>query len=336
MTVLYVREQGATVRREQEEVRVTLNGKELASSPVRDVEQVVLCGNVQVTTQAVALLMKHDVDVVFLSFAGTFRGRMIKSGSKFARLRHAQLQISGDEKRCLPLAGAMVRAKLSNQRNHLHALAERSGNQVGGRLRRAAQGIDRMRRQSVQAATTDALRGYEGKSGVYYFGGIKDLLDTSWSFNGRKYYPAPDPFNALLSFGYTLLLKDVTAAIQMVGLDPFLGCLHALAYDRPSLALDLMEEFRPLVVDVTVLNLVLSGKIKAGNFTFTSNPKRPVELGSQLIPVVIEAYEKRMDETVMHRPGGSHNKLRRCLELQTRMFSRVVMGRRQQYEGMVL
>jgi CRISPR-associated protein Cas1 len=342
MTILYVREQGAMVRRDVEQIRVTLRDKEsrrervLMTAAVREVEQVVLYGNVQLTTQAAALLLQHNADIVFLSFSGAFRGRLVNEGSKFARLRHAQLRLAGDEARSLAVAKNVVRAKLANQRNLLQALTERVAPPVVEQLQRAAQGIDQMRRGCGRAGDADGLRGFEGKAGVYYFEAIRALLDQSWAFRGRKYYPAPDPFNALLSFGYALLQKDVTATLQVVGLDPYLGCFHALEYGRPSLTLDLMEEFRPLVVDWAMLDLVLAGKVKAADFTFTGNSERPVELGPKLIPLVIAAYEGRVTSPVMHGPSAAQNTLRRCLELQARIFARVVMGAREEYEGLVV
>lgn len=335
MTVLYVQEQGALVRRDGEEVRVTMDKQVLTRLPIREVEQVVLCGNVQLTTQAAALLLQHEVDVVFLSFYGTFRGRLLKEGSKFARLRHAQLRLSGDDQRSVAVAKGIVRAKLSNQRNLLNRLAQGAQPDVAPLLRRAAEGIERMRHESSGARDPDVLRGYEGKAGAFYFGAVAALLDRSWSFGGRKYYPAPDPVNAALSFGYALLQKDIAATVQLVGLDPYLGCFHAMQYDRPSLVLDLMEEFRPLAVDEAILGLIIAGKLKPAEFTFTGNPERPVELGSTLIPRIIQAYEARATSAISHTPSGEQNVLRRCYELQARIFARVVMGGRDQYEGVV-
>jgi CRISPR-associated protein Cas1 len=336
MTVLYVQEQGAVVRRDGEEVRVTMDEKVLTRAPVREVEQVVVCGNVQITTQAGALLLQNDVDVVFLSYHGTFRGRWVKGeGLKFAKLRHAQLQLAGDERRSVEVAKGVVRAKLANQRNLLAVLTKVAGPEAAATLARAIEGIERMRRDSSLARDPDTLRGYEGKAGAFYFAAVGALLDRSWSFQGRKYYPAPDPFNAALSFGYALLQKDISATVQLVGLDPFLGCFHAMQYDRPSLVLDLMEEFRPLAVDRVMLDLVLSGKLKPAEFTFTGNEDRPVELGATLIPRIIQAYEARVAGPVLHTPSGEQNTIRRCFELQARIFARVVMGAREAYEGVV-
>lgn len=345
MTVLYVREQGAVVRRDTEQIKVTRRLEQqrrdavLSHISVRDLEQVVLCGNVQLTTQAAALLLQHEVDIVFLSLYGSYRGRLSRDGSKFARLRHAQLALAANDARSLALARAVVQAKLGNQRNLLQRLAGQVNQRIGvdgmESLTRAASNIDQMRRACVNANSADALRGFEGRAGAHYFGAVRTLLDPGWQFQGRAYHPPPDPFNALLSFGYSLLLKDMTAVINLVGLDPYIGCFHAIEYGRPSLTLDLMEEFRPLVVDAAMLDLVLNGKIKQGDFTVTGRPERPVELGDGKMPLVIDAYEKRLDTVLLHSPSGTHQKLRRCYEMQARIYARVVMQQRTGYEGLV-
>ncbi len=341
MTVLYVKEQGAVVRRDVEQIRVTRKeGKQprvrvLAELPVREVEQVVLYGNVQLTTQAAALLLSNNVDIVFLSLYGRYRGRLSKDGSKHARLRHAQLAFVGDATKALGVARAIVRAKLANQRNTLQALIPQASGNAATVLANSVRGIERMRRDCSRAGDVDALRGFEGKAGAFYFAAIQALLDPKWDFRGRNYHPPQDPFNALLSFGYSLLLKDLTTVAQLVGLDPYLGCFHALEYGRPSLILDLMEEFRPLVVDRPALALALDGHLKPGDFTFTGRKDRPVELGDALIPQVIQAYETALDLTVDHNPSGQQRLLRHCLELQARIYASVVMGTRREYVGLV-
>jgi CRISPR-associated protein Cas1 len=341
MTVIHVREQGAVVRKDGERVQVThkepttQKQQVLSGTPIRELTQLVIYGNVQVTTQAVALLLEHEVDLVFLSLYGKFRGRLMKSGSTFARLRHAQLRLAGDEGRALAVAKTIVRAKLVNQRTLLQELAAGAEATVAALLQRSIRSIGEMRQASAQATDADMLRGYEGQAGAAYFAAVGALLAPPWNFAGRKYFPAPDPFNALLSFGYALLLKDSTAALQLVGLDPYLGCFHALEYDRPSLTLDLMEEFRPLVVDRTMLALVQGMVIRPEDFTLTKRKNRPVELGEALIPKVIAAYEERMSSTVVHTPSGTQTALRRTLELQARIYARVVMGERAAYEGVV-
>ncbi|MFN8493504.1 MAG: CRISPR-associated endonuclease Cas1 [Caldilineaceae bacterium] len=342
MTVLHVQEQGAVVRRTVELIKVTKRAdrqrKEtlLRSIPVHELEQVVVYGNVQLTTQAAALLLQKNVDVVFLSFGGKFLFRMVNAeGGKFGRLRQAQLALSGDEQRSLAVAKAVVRAKLANQRNLLQRLGAGAAAAHAAALTQAAQTIDQMRTAAARATDADSLRGFEGRAAATYFGSLKPLLEPRWAFQGRAFHPPPDAFNALLSFGYALLLKDVTATLQIVGLDPYMGCFHALEYGRPSLTLDLMEEFRPLVVDEMALGLVLAGKLKPEDFTQTGQAEQPVLLGAKHLSTVITAYEQRLDTVLLHKPSESRQKLRRCFELQARIYARVVLETRSEYEGLV-
>lgn len=340
MTILYVQEQGAVVRRDVEQIKITHRQPRqrqmttLKSISVRDLEQIVLYGNVQVTTQAVALLLEHEVDIVFLSQYGKYRGRLSRDGAKYARLRHEQLLLSGDDRRSLQAARAIVRAKLANQRNLLRRLVTQTA--AGSALESAAEQIELMRATCGRATNLDMLRGFEGRAGASYFGAFRLLLDQRWSFKGRAFHPPPDAFNSLLSFGYSLLLKDMTATLQVVGLDPYVGCFHALEYGRPSLALDLMEEFRPLIVDEAALALVFTGALGPEDFIFTGQAERPVEIGEAKQPLVIKAYEQRKDTVVAHPDSTANQTLRNCLELQARIYARLVLGTRTTYDGLIV
>jgi CRISPR-associated protein Cas1 len=237
MTALYLTEQGAVLRRIGERLVVTKDREVLEDVPIIHVGQVVVMGNIQLTTPVVALLLQRDIDVVFLSSRGKFRGRLMTTGSKFAQLRHRQLRLMDDEKAVLNVARELVAAKLTNQAHLLERLGAR------GAAREIVRDVQKARR----ASTLDGLRGHEGAAGARYFAALKRLVPAQWGFTKRIYHPPTDPVNALLSLGYTLLLKDTTAAVQLVGLDPFLGFFHAIDYGRPSLSLDLMEPFRPMV-----------------------------------------------------------------------------------------
>lgn len=330
MTTLYVREQGAHVAREGERIRVMRGQDTLHEAAARDLEQVVIYGNVQVTTQAAALLVQHDVDVIYYSSHGRFRFRLLQSGSRYARLRQVQLRLSDDPAATLVMAQAVVRGKLENQARLLQGLAE--GKPA---LQRALPGIRQMTAGSAQSRTLDELRGFEGKGAAFYFEAMKTLIPPAWGFHGRAYYPPPDPWNATLSFGYSLLLKDVGAAVQMVGLDPYVGFFHALEANRPSLLLDLMEEFRPLV-DGVCLGLLAQAKLPLAEYRQRTGEERPVEMGPALLPVLIEAYEQRLEEKERYVLSGEQTALRRCLELQVRQMAALVLGQARSYRPLVL
>ena len=335
-TTIYVREQGAVVRKRGERIVVTKEHDELMDVPLIHVRQLAVVGNVQLTTQAVAALLQQEVDVVFFSEHFKFRGRLVGSGSKFARLRHAQLQAMSDEGRALDIARWVVNAKLANQR----VIAQRqAGSFEGGAPRavgEAASGIAAMREAAAAAQSLDSLRGYEGKAGAYYFAALKALLDPGWGFQGRAYYPPPDPINAVLSLGYSLLLKDTVAAVQLVGLDPYLGFFHTIEYARPSLALDVMEEFRPMVVDTLVLEMVKRRQLTPADFVRTGRTERPWEMSDRGVAVLLKGYEERLQTEVRHPVSGDQVSYRRCLELQVRQIAHLVLGKAERYVGVTM
>ena len=211
MSALYLTEQGAVLRRIGERLVVTKNHQVLEDVPIIHVEQVVVAGNIQLTTPVVALLLQREVDVVYLSSRGKFRGRLMTTGSKFAQLRHRQLRLMNDEKAVLTIAQELVVAKLENQAHLLEHLG----------AQQAARKIHQDGQKAHSSSSLDSLRGHEGAAGARYFGALKQLVPAEWGFARRVYHPPTDPVNALLSLGYTLLLKDTTATVQLVGLDPF-------------------------------------------------------------------------------------------------------------------
>lgn len=337
MTTVYVKEMGAVVRRQGERLVVTKDTKRLLDLPLLHLEQLALVGNVQLTTQAAMALLDREVDVVFLSGAFRYRGRLVATGSKLARLRQAQMRAIADSQAALPLAKAMVAGKLLNQRSLLQRRIReaRLGDAERSAFDRAQTGMQAMLAASEAAPDLDSLRGYEGKAAAWYFGAWRSFLDRAWGFEGRRYHPAPDPINAVLGFGYGLLLRDAVAAAELVGLDPYLGFFHAPQDGRPSLALDLMEEFRPLLVDRLVLGLLRRNGLAPGDFQRSDDPRRPVSLAPEAARRLVEAYEVAAAGKVLHAPSGTRTSWRRCLELQARQVAAVVMGKADTYTPVV-
>lgn len=346
MTSIYIREQGARVGRRGERLQVSKEGRVIEEFPIAQVDQLALFGNVQLTTQAVAMLLTSDIDVVFLSLYGKFRGRLSGLYNKNAHLRHNQLVKMADDAFSLVVARAIVDGKIHNQRTILQRQAGRTASlhdRASGHraqpadprlFQRGLAGMQEMQRAARNATNLDSLRGYEGRAGAWYFEAVRSLLAPEWEFKRREYYPPPDPFNALISFGYSLLLKDVFAAVELVGLDPYLGFFHAIDYGRPSMALDLMEEWRPVVVDALALALVNRRQLQPESFQRTGNPRRPIELGEDGVRLVIAAYEERLESELYHPaqgPGGQTT-LRRAIGLQVRQIAQLLSGKVQRYE----
>lgn len=327
MGALYVTEQGAMLRRTGERLLVTKDNELVQDVPIVHIDQVVIVGNIQITTPAVALLLQKEIDVVFMSVHGKYRGRLMTTGSKFAELRHRQLRLVENDALVLSLARSLVVAKLNGQAALLRRLEP---------SRKAVAGIEQATREAQRASSLNALRGYEGSGAAAFFGGLQALFPAQWGFARRVYHPPTDRINALLSLGYTLLLKDAMAATQLVGLDPYVGVFHALDYGRPSLCLDLIEPFRP-VVDGLVVSLVSSGRIAWDEFS-ERKQDRAMLLTDGARKRYLQAYEDRMarrtpanslaaDAEAGHPGPAEQTTVRRCIELESRAWARVVMGK---------
>ncbi len=348
MTSVYVREQGAVVGRRGERLVVKKDGEVIEEFPMNQIDQVVVMGNVQLSTQIMTTLVQMNIDLVFLSSFGKYKFRPEGDGSKHVALRQRQLRAMNEGRLALPVAQAIVDAKIHNQRVVLQRQANRisqgrgqnRGATVWPRDRRlfdqSLAGMDKMRRAAQQATNLESLRGHEGSAARHYFAAIRSLLDRSWGFERREYHPPPDPFNALLSFSYSLLLKDVRAAIQIAGLDLYAGFFHVVERGRPSLALDLMEEWRPLIADALVLEMVNRGAVRPDEFVWTGRQQRPVELGEAGVQRVLAAYGSRLSTRLYHPlagPGGQTT-LQQAVILQARRMARLIAGKEAAYEPM--
>ena len=177
-----------------------------------------------------------------------------------------------------------------------------------------------------------SLRGLEGSATRAYFSGYRSLFSLEWRFTARRRRPPPDPVNVLLSFGYTLLAQAVNGAVQAVGLDPYAGFLHEVVYNRPALALDILEEFRP-VVDGIALWCCRSGQLKPGDFE-PGPAERPVILLEDGKRRFLQAYEKRLEQTSTHPLRGLKLPLRQCLIEQSRQVATRIQKGPACYQGM--
>lgn len=331
MSVVYVRENGAVVRKDGEQLKVTQGEQTLFTIPLANLDQLIIMGGAQLTTQAAVFLLRSQVDVVFMSAYGKYRGRLLANESRQAELRHRQLRLVDDEYRVLDIATRIVAGKIANQRVVLQRRVEEDASAAP-----ALQGMLNMLDAALQARNLDQLRGYEGKAAAYYFSGVRGFFEPEWGFRERAYYPPPDPANAMLSFAYTLLMKDVEAKIQLVGLDAYLGFFHMLGYNRPALALDLMEEFRPTIADVVVLTLVRSQAITLDDFEWTQREELPVRMTRRAVDALVQAYEERLRDRVYHPLANGQVDYRRAIEYQARHMTQVIRGDTATYEPVVM
>lgn len=301
----------------------------LVSRPLSQVEQVVIFGNVGLTTPAINAFLEQNSEVVFLSIRGEYRGRLVGNITPHVPLRRQQYARLNESDFVLGLAKGFVRAKLSHQRALLvrHARERKLGDleAVCEQLRQALEAVE-------HKTALSSLLGIEGSATSAYFRGLRVLFGAEWKFEERNRRPPRDAVNVLLSFGYTLLAEAAASAVQTVGLDPYAGFLHEIAYNRPALGLDLMEEFRPCV-DGVVLWCLNSGQLTPADFT-PGPPERPVVLGAEGQKRFIQAYEQRMDTKYTHPLRKVQYPLRLCLIEQARQIADCIQSGNAEYIGM--
>lgn len=245
MPNLYVTEPGSRVEREYNRILVSKGGDVLLDVPALKVSQVVLVGQVGVTTPALRMLLERDIDLVMLSASGEFQGRLIGDRHSNTNLKRAQYRRAEEPDFCLKVIQAVVWGKLWNSRVRCLRIAAATSNQVA---QKSAQRLHDLLAELPQSQAIAGVRAIEAQGSRAYFSALRAHLRPEWKFPSRQRRPPPDPVNALLSVTYTLLSEAVYSAALLAGLDPYCGFYHAERWGCPALVLDLMEEFRPLIM----------------------------------------------------------------------------------------
>ncbi len=327
MSTLYLTQDGAVVRKSGERLKVTLQKDMLLDIPLIKVDQVVLFGNITVTQSALQSLLERNVDLVFLTSRGRYLGRLQPEFSKNGILRRAQYAAAQDAERTLEISKGFIRGKLLNMRTVL----QRAGRE--GAKADLSSAIDQLRalvNRLPRATSVNEARGVEGAGTAVYFQQFDNLLKVDGiSFPGRVRRPPTDPVNSLLSFGYVLLHKDLYAVCNLVGFDPYIGYLHADRHGKPSLALDLMEEFRPVLVDGMVLSLINKRMISPADFEVSLGRIHRMKKGA--LKTFLRVYEERKRDEIKHPALGHRVTYWRALELQARILAKVLVGELERY-----
>lgn len=316
---LYVQIQGAYVALDAE--RLLVKSKEgTLSARLPNTSHVCLFGNVQISTAAVRALLDRSIPLLYFSYGGRFLGRTFGHDTNNIELRVAQHAQFRDASTCLRLARGVVASKVLNCRTLLRRNGDPTDETVLFELKQLA-------RKAAEAPAAESLLGIEGAAARCYFGAfggmLKMPLQEAFDLDGRNRRPPRDPTNALLSFAYSLLTKDVSLAIATSGLDPLLGFFHQPRFGRPALALDLMEEFRPLIADSVVIASVNTGVVSPRDFLRVPGSCALTIDGRKRF---IQAYERRMDQLVTHPIFGYRVSYRRVLEVQARLLGRFLLG----------
>ncbi len=311
MSILYITQPDAVLSKTYEAFTVALRQEDGSwtkrSIPAQTVEQIVLIGNPQVTGDAFVYALELGMPVHYLSSFGKHLGAALPGYSRNGQLRLAQYQRYLETEQRLALVKAIVAAKIHNQNAVLYRHNVREST------------LKQRKRQVESQKSLDQVRGIEGLAAREYFGCWTEMLGNQWQFKGRNRRPPTDPVNALLSFAYGLLRVQVTTAVHLAGLDPYIGYLHEVQRGQPALVLDLMEEFRPLVADNIVLLVLNKREIQPQDFDESLGAYRLSETARKTF---LQAFERKMTDDFQHPVFDYRCTYRRAIELQARLLGR--------------
>lgn len=329
--ILYVGRDGARVHVKAGRVLVDAPGSLPATSaPKNSVTRVVLSGNVGLSAGARSWAMRGGVDVVCLSRRGSYQGTLIGSnrGAHASRLL-AQVALTGDNERRVRLAASLIGAKIRGQ---IHVLTRIARRDETVHVADTTAHMHAWRRSLAGARTLDEIMGIEGACSNAYFDALGVCVPADVTFDGRSRRPPRDLPNAALSYGYAILLSECVGALHAAGLEPSLGIAHAPTDKRPSLALDLMEQFRPLLVDQTVRALLRTRKLRPEHGVVEAQAEG-VWLGSDGKKTLVDAYETACQRSVTGALPGYSGSWRRHIAHSAQMLARAIAEPDYQWSG---
>ncbi|SNT13361.1 CRISPR-associated protein, Cas1 family [Granulicella rosea] len=302
LNTLHVTTQGAYLHRDGETISVKIGEEVRLRLPIHTVESVLCYGRVTCSPFVLGLCCERGVGVSMLTEQGRFMARVSGPVSGNVLLRRRQYRAADEPVSALPIVIAMVVAKIANSRLVLLRGAREAADEERKRLLRTkAHHLSQMGLAASRSATIDEARGYEGIAAQDYFSVFNELIaerEKAFSFGGRSRRPPLDRVNAMLSFLYALLRQDVVSALESVGLDPAVGFLHTDRPGRASLALDLMEEFRPHLADRLVLKMINRRQVEASGFREVDGGG--IEMDDNTRKELIGAWQRRKQEEIMH------------------------------------
>lgn len=340
---VYLNTQGMSVGVSGQVLTIKDRDKKIQEIRLKDVSQLNLFGAVQVSTQAIQILLQEDIPLAYFSFGGWFHGMTQGVGLRNILWRREQFRKADQPEFCLSLAKELVVGKIRNQRTMLQR----------NHIEPPVEILDFLKSLMIEAKRVDSigsLLGVEGVAARTYFSAFSGLIKVNtnkktttasdedvvglatstgvtdafrFDFEKRNRRPPRDPINALLSLGYGVLAKDLTVLCATVGLDPYLGFYHQPRFGRPSLALDMMEPFRPLIVDSAVISAINQRMVTLDDFISAGDAVALTAKGRKSFYL---AYEQRMDQLVTHPMFGYRVSYRRLIEIQIRLLARLLTG----------
>lgn len=310
---------------------------------LHEADRLIMLGNVEISSSALKLIMRHKVDTVFLNKNGLFNAKLEFEQGKNVFIRRNQYKLLDDEKAVLPIVASILEGKIKNQLRFMQKI-NRKGNTID--LNTSIKGMHSLLDRIPSVTSVEIARGIEGAASRYFFKAFKYNIEPEWAvFNGRSKNPPLDNVNAVLSLLYTYLYYRIDALIEMEGLDPCVGYLHTLEYGRRSLSFDLMEEFRVPVCDTLCCAMFNLGILKEDDFEQKENEEgsnqlneaettklaKPTYLTKDGLKKVSSRFEEKLSSCILYPPSGEELSYFSIMRKQVEHFKRIIKGEEKEY-----
>lgn len=327
MSTLYITTQGANLQKRSGQFLILKKGKILQNVPETHIKQIILCGNINLTTPTIAFCLDKKIEVVFLSQGGKFRGRLNGDGSRSVQVRRKQYEMALDENFCLEQAKAFVSGKIQNQ----ISMARRQSK--FGTFNRELEMLKNHLSKVYKITSVESLLGIEGSASAVYFRIFGKWIPEPFRFTKRISNPPKDEVNALLSLSYTLLYNRIVTNLNMIGLDPYQGFFHKVKNGHAALASDLLEEFRPVIADSLVLKLIKRKQLNPDDFEQKSGKVLLTPIAQK---IYFSEFESKMKSKRKTQFQGEWNlSFADIIKKQNYHFARVVQGEEKTYKPFI-
>lgn len=290
MSCLYITEQGAKVSVSGGKIIIDCKNNLRQELPEEIIESIMVFGNVEVTYGAQKRILEKGISMSFLSTRGRYFGRLHSTSNLSGECVKRQVYLSDNQEQRLIFARLTLKAKVNNQ---IVLLRRYSRNRKDVNLNDEISHMSMCLKKIELAAKIDEVMGYEGTAARYYFQGLSKLVDEEFRFSGRSKRPPKDAFNSLLSLGYTIVFYEIYAELENQNIHPYISFVHSLKEHHPALVSDLLEEWRAVIVDATVLSLVQGHEIKIDMFT-TDEDTGGVVISNQGVRILVRKLESKM------------------------------------------
>lgn len=320
--IVYLTEQGSNISISGDRIVVKKGGNTIGTFLTKDLDQIVIMGNISLSTQAIKHFLSNKVDVVFSTFSGKYLGRLVPELGKNIVLRRLQLERLSKEEIKLGFAKSIVEAKAENSIQVIRKFNYyRKSEEVVDILNK----LIFLKKSISSVSEISSLLGVEGAIANTYFSAFDHIVSSNIKFEKRTKRPPQNEFNALLSFGYTILLNLVRTMVNITGLDPYFGSYHSEEYGRPSMVLDLMEEFRSVAVDYVVIKSLNKNLFTKSDFVRDTDAELPVSLTVFGRKKFISLLEKRFNTLFWYDYKNKKLSLREIIRYQTYIFAKAII-----------